>query len=143
MQLMRLAPAWRGCDVTYITTDPQIAPVLFEAARSAGEPQPGLEIIVEANRWHKLRLIRQFLQLVLILGRLRPDAVITTGAAPGYFALRLAKLFGARTVWIDSVANAEELSLSGKKVRPYADLWLTQWPHLATPDGPKCLGSVL
>jgi hypothetical protein len=69
--------------------------------------------------------------------------VISTGALPGYFALRLAKLFGARTVWIDSIANAEELSMSGQKVRPYADLWLTQWAHLASAGGPEFRGSVL
>ena len=77
------------------------------------------------------------------MARVRPDAVITTGAAPGYFALRLGRLFGARTIWIDSMANAEELSLSGQKARRHADLWLTQWEHLAKPDGPQFLGSVL
>ena len=63
--------------------------------------------------------------------RFRPDAVITTGAAPGYVALRLAKLRGCRTVWLDSIANAEESSMSGRLAQPYADLWLTQWEDLA------------
>jgi hypothetical protein len=35
-------------------------------------------------------------------------------------------------VWVDSVANAEELSLSGKMASEKADLCLTQWPHLAS-----------
>jgi hypothetical protein len=87
--------------------------------------------------------VRALTGLFFVMLRVRPDAVITTGAAPGYFAIRLGRLFGARTVWIDSIANAEEMSLSGQKVRHHADLWLTQWEHLATPDGPQYLGSVL
>jgi len=35
------------------------------------------------------------------------------------------------------------LSLSGRRVGPWADLWLTQWEHLARPEGPEYRGSVL
>ena len=48
-----------------------------------------------------------------------------------------------RTSAPDSLANAETLSLSGAKVGRFADMWLTQWPHLERPDGPRYLGSVL
>ena len=74
---------------------------------------------------------------------MRPDVVISTGAAPGYFALRLGKLFGARTIWVDSIANAEEMSLSGRLAQRYADLWLTQWPEVAKRDGARYEGRLL
>ena len=66
-----------------------------------------------------------------------------TGEEPArYLAIRWAKLVGARTVWIDSVANVEELSLSGRLASERVDLCLTQWPHLAA--GPVYYkGSVL
>lgn len=143
VQLMRLRAAWEGCDVTYVTTDPGLEAVLRQEAAAQGLPAPTFYIIVEGNRWQKVRLLRQLLQLLKLMLWIRPDAVISTGAAPGYFALRCGKLVRARTVWIDSVANADELSLSGRKVHKYADRWLTQWPHLAGPDGPEFLGSVL
>lgn len=143
VQLLRLSQAWKGLDVIYVTTDPGVAPILRAEAQLAGAVEPRLRVIQEANRWQKRKLVKQLFQLFFIMLWLRPDAVITTGAAPGYFALRLGKMFGARTVWIDSIANAEELSLSGRKVRKYADLWLTQWPHLANPEGPQFLGAVL
>ena len=66
-----------------------------------------------------------------------------TGAGPGYFAVRLGKLFGMKTIWIDSIANVERLSLSGRQVEPYADLWLTQWSHLAGVGGPRYAGAML
>ena len=83
------------------------------------------------------------MQLARIMFRERPDVVVSTGAAPGYFCLKFAKWVGARTVWIDSIANADCLSLAGEKAGRYADLWLTQWPHLARPDGPHYRGAVL
>lgn len=134
VQLMRLAPAWNNLVVSYVSTDPGLRQDL------AAED---FRVIVEANRWQKLRLLKQLVQLLLIFITVRPDAVITTGAAPGYFALRLGKLFGARTVWVDSIANAEQMSLSGQQVRKYADLWLTQWEHLSGEGGPAFLGSVI
>jgi hypothetical protein len=60
--------------------------------------------------------------------------VCTTGASPGYFAIRIAGLLGARTVWIDSIANAESLSMAGRLAGRCADVWLTQWDSLAADE---------
>lgn len=97
----------------------------------------------DATRWNKFGLIIQALQIGLVLLWERPDVVVSTGAAPGYFAVRIAKLLGRRTVWIDSIANVEKLSMAGQLVGRYADLWLTQWLHLAKPGGPYFMGAVL
>jgi UDP-N-acetylglucosamine:LPS N-acetylglucosamine transferase len=100
-------------------------------------------LIVDANRSNKLALVKSAWSVFWLLRELRPDVVISTGAAPGFFAIRLGRLLGIRTIWVDSVANAEELSMSGRKAGSCADLWLTQWPELAKEDGPKFFGSVL
>lgn len=99
--------------------------------------------VTDANGDEKLKLVVLFAQMFWIMLTKRPDVVISSGAAPGFFAVMLGKLFGAKTIWIDSIANAEELSLSGKKVGPFADMWLTQWPNLAQPSGPQFHGRVL
>ncbi|MFV0515667.1 MAG: UDP-N-acetylglucosamine--LPS N-acetylglucosamine transferase [Jhaorihella sp.] len=143
VQLTRLIPAWDGCAVTYVTTDPGFRADVEALAAARGQPRPGYRVVTEANRWQKLRLLRSLIQIALVLIRVRPDVVITTGAAPGYFALRLAALLGSRTVWIDSIANAENISLAGRKAGGHCDLWLTQWEHLAADEGPQYKGSVL
>lgn len=143
VQLLRLRPAWDGCAVTYVTTTDEYRAAMTEDARERDQIAPGYHVVQEANRWQKLRLVRQLAGLAIIILRIRPHAVITTGAAPGYFALRLGKLVGAKTAWVDSIANADELSLSGRKAGPYADLWLTQWEDLARPEGPEYHGAVL
>lgn len=134
VELTRLAPAFEGHAVVFVTVD--------EAYR--GEiGSARFYTVFDVTRWNKLRWVQTIAKLAWILVRERPDVVISTGALPGYFALRLAKWFGVRTAWIDSIANVEELSMSGRKVGKYADLWLTQWPHLADLDGPQYRGSVL
>ena len=122
IQLRRLRPAFAGHDVAYLTTDPghrsEVGDARFYSVR-------------DANRWNKLSLLVTALQIGWVLIKERPQVVISTGAAPGYLAIRGARLFGARTAWIDSVANVEDVSMSGRLASQEADLCLTQWPHLA------------
>jgi UDP-N-acetylglucosamine:LPS N-acetylglucosamine transferase len=75
--------------------------------------------------------------------RARPDVIISTGAAPGILGIFFGRLIGAQTIWIDSIANAEELSLSGRIALRVAHKALTQWPHLAKAEGPEYHGSIL
>lgn len=134
IQLLRLRPAFEGYDVIYATV---------RSGYRANVADARFFVIPDSNRWNKVALLRTAFAVLLLLLRERPDVVVTTGAAPGYFAVRLAKLVGAKTVWLDSVANAEELSLSGQRAGAHVDLWLTQWPHLAKERGPFYRGSVL
>ena len=145
VQLLRLRPAWRGLDVAYLTTEESYRHEIMNESDSVA---PRLHICVAANRWQKLRLLRQLLKIALVVFRERPDVVCTTGAAPGYFALRLGKLLGARTIWIDSIANAETMSLAGIKAARHADIWLTQWEALTETEqhfgrSPEYWGEVL
>lgn len=134
VQMMRIKHAFENCDVTFVT--------VHESYR-AQVPDRKFYLVNDANRWTKLGLLKAASRLAWIVWKERPDVVISTGAAPGYLALRLGRLMSARTIWLDSIANAEKLSMSGDRIGRYADLWLTQWPHLARPDGPHYTGSVI
>lgn len=135
VELLRLQPAFTNNDVVFATTKP--------GYRSDIGSDAGFRLIPDANRWNKLGLLRVFFAIFRLILHEQPDVVISTGAAPGYFAIRIGNLFGARTIWVDSIANAQELSLSGCIAGPHATLWLTQWEHLASPGGPIYRGSVL
>lgn len=134
VQLLRLRPAFEGHRVTFVTVN--------EGYRTDVKGQPFF-VINDATRWDKVGLLKMGLRLAWIMARTRPNVVISTGAAPGYFAIRLGRLMGARTAWIDSIANVEQLSMTGSLVRKHADLWLTQWAHLAEEGGPRYAGAVL
>ena len=102
-----------------------------------------VHVVPDSSRWTPLRLLATAFTLLAVMLRERPDVVISTGAAPGFLAILYGRLLGAKTVWVDSIANVGELSLSGRLVGRLAGLWLTQWPHLATEDGPHYAGRVL
>ena len=133
VQLQRLRPALQGHDVAYATVS---------AMYRDDIPDGRFHVVPDATRWERWPLFKLALAVFWLLLRERPHVVISTGAAPGFFALVLGKLMGARTIWVDSMANVEELSRSAHLVRRFADLWLTQWPHLASEDGPAYHGAV-
>ena len=57
--------------------------------------------------------------------------VITTGSLPLAIFSLTCKLFGAKIIWIDSVSQVSQISVSGRLVKPFADLFFVQWPELA------------
>ncbi len=90
--------------------------------------------IDDFSRWNAWKLPFALWKLIRIIRQEKPSAVFTTGAAPGLTALLAAKLCRVKTIWIDSVANVETLSASGKMARRFADRVYTQWENLSDSD---------
>jgi hypothetical protein len=136
VQLRRLLPAFEGFDVAFASVYP---------AYCQDVPGNRFYTFDNVSRFNKLRIPVVVVQLAWILLKERPQVVITTGALPGLIGLGLAKVFlRSKTIWIDSVANCERLSSSGNAARTVADVWLTQWSHLAGAKGrPAHWGAVL
>ncbi len=87
--------------------------------------------IGECNRNTPLDALRTLWRSLRIVLRERPDVIVTTGSLPLALFCLVGRLFGARIVWIDSVSQIDELSLSGRLVRPFASQFFVQWPGLA------------
>jgi UDP-N-acetylglucosamine:LPS N-acetylglucosamine transferase len=134
VQLLRLCPAFVGCDVAYVTVQASYRSQV-EGAR--------FYAVTDATRWSRWDLIRMCVEIVWIVVKERPNVIISTGAAPGVVALKIGKMLGARTIWVDSIANVERMSLSGLRVKTCADLWLSQWPEVSKAVGSAYKGTVL
>jgi UDP-N-acetylglucosamine:LPS N-acetylglucosamine transferase len=134
VQLLRLRPAFGGCDVTFVTV---------RDSYRCQVPGQAFIAVNDATRWNKFSLLLLAFRIFRIVAVLRPNVVVSTGAAPGYFALRFGRWFGARTLWIDSIANVEEVSLSGRRIASHVDAALTQWKHLEGTAGFRHRGAVL
>jgi UDP-N-acetylglucosamine:LPS N-acetylglucosamine transferase len=125
-QLLQIAKSWKGYPVCFVTTNRAVEGELTQYGP--------VFIVNECNRNQPLKLIRTLLKCMTVIRHRRPDVVISTGAAPGLLMCAVGKMVGAKVVWLDSITNVERLSLSGRLVRPFADLVLTQWPELAAND---------
>ncbi len=131
---MRLAEAFAPFRTRYATTDREL---FAKWGIENGVTLP------DCSRDSIAQSARSLVAATALIARLRPRVVVTTGAAPGLMCLIAGRIAGAHTVWIDSLANAEELSGSGRLARRWAKEWLTQWEHLAAPQGPRYEGAVL
>ncbi|WP_200942748.1 MULTISPECIES: glucuronosyltransferase [unclassified Rhizobium] len=120
--------------VLYVTTKPEL---LAQAGIENGRT------VLDCNRDTLGKMVKSIFQCLSIILVHRPAVVISTGAAPGIICLAAGRLIGAHTIWIDSFANVEKLSMSGKIARYVANTWLTQWEHLSTARGPTYAGELL
>ena len=134
IQLLRLQQAFCACDCTYVSVNKEYASAVSPSA---------FFYVPDANREAKVKLAIAALKILFVVLWLRPNIVISTGAAHGYLAIRFAKIVGAKTMFIDSIANAEQLSLSGELAVSHADVMLTQWPELSDGSAIQYYGSVL
>jgi hypothetical protein len=92
VQLRRISPAFDGFDVRYVSTRSVCGPRWLQ--------RPCLWV-PDANLDDKLALIGLAFRMLFLVLRHRPNIVISSGAAPGFFALVFGKLLGAKPFgWI-------------------------------------------
>lgn len=111
--------------------------IIIEAGNKNKKPY-----IVDCSKSTPFKVFLCVIQIFLIFVKNRPRFIISTGAAPGAIAIILGKLFGAKTIWVDSMANIEKVSLSGKICLKFCDQFYSQWEHLAC-DNIKFEGGIL
>ena len=66
-----------------------------------------------------------------ILLRIRPAAILSTGPAIAVPVSIFGKLFGARIVFVETGSRIKALSLTGRIMYRWADLFFVQWTQLA------------
>jgi beta-1,4-N-acetylglucosaminyltransferase len=127
MQLVALREAWDGLPRVWVTFDKP-------DARSLLADEEVLFAFGPTNR--SLRRFAQNLCLAQrLLRRLKPAAMVTTGAGVAVPFAWLARLRRIPVVYIESLTRINELSLSGRLIRPIASQFYVQWPELAETDG--------
>jgi UDP-N-acetylglucosamine:LPS N-acetylglucosamine transferase len=84
---------------------------------------------VKCPRRNPFYALINFFQSLRIFMQEKPDVVISTGADTAIAFCLLAKLFGKKMIFIESLARISSPSLSGKLIYPLADLFFIQWPE--------------
>lgn len=121
-QLLKLTDSWESHETFCITTKSVVNTELAKHGK--------IYVAGECNRQQPLRVLHVLLSCAKVIFHEKPDVAISTGAAAGCIACFLSKLLGAKVIWIDSITNVGQISLSGRMVRYIADLFLVQWPEL-------------
>lgn len=133
-QMMLLSPAFADCDVVFAST----------SARFVDQAVcPNFRVVSDTSRSSPLLALKCLAQSVALVLKERPDVIVSTGALPGLICIVAGKLVGARTIWIDSLANSEKPSMCGKVARHFVSRWYTQWEHIARPGTNEYEGALL
>jgi UDP-N-acetylglucosamine:LPS N-acetylglucosamine transferase len=136
--LLRAAgSAWPVAPDSFVTT----MEITAQGMARHGRP---VHVIGEADRRKPFQAIMVVWRALYVALRERPDVVVTTGSMPLAVFCIWAKFLGARIIWIDSVAQIDKMSVSGRIMRRVADLCLVQWPDLvARNPGVEYCGELL
>ena len=76
-------------------------------------------------------IIKNLAKTIAIVVKFRPDTVVSTGAQIGGFFCYVGKFFGAKVIYIETMAKIKELSGTGHNVYKIADKFYVQWKSLA------------
>jgi UDP-N-acetylglucosamine:LPS N-acetylglucosamine transferase len=118
-QLYRLKPWWGGRDHLWVTFDKEDARSLLQGERIVWARHPTTRNVVN--------LVRNFALALRTIRAYRPDIVVSNGAGVALPFFLSARLFGARTVYIEVYDRIDSASLTGRLCYPLSNLFLLQW----------------
>ncbi len=122
VQARELAEVYEKYNHFYFTFSGGVANKLKETARVRTAPD-----IVRGN---PLTWLVTAASSLYVAASERPDIVITTGAGVTIFFCLFAKLFGAKLIYIESMAKVNRPTLTSRALYPFADMFIVQWPGL-------------
>ena len=135
LQLHALRAAWAGTECAWVTFDKS-------DARSLLAEEQVFFAFGPTNR-SVGNLLRNLKLAVRILRQLRPRVLVTTGAGVAVPFCWIARLRGAKIVYVESLSRIEAPSLSCRLIAPVAARVYAQWPELAEAYGrARYVGSV-
>lgn len=93
-----------------------------------------IEFLKYGSRFYPFKyifvLIYNIIKSIKIILRFKPDTVVSTGAHTGGIVCYIAKIFGAKIIYIESLAKTKMLSITGKNLYKKADVFFVQWEGL-------------
>jgi UDP-N-acetylglucosamine:LPS N-acetylglucosamine transferase len=95
---------------------------IYKLNRPRGKKSNKIEIV--------FNLLWAALNSLIILVRSKPRAILSTGPAISVPVSIIGKLFGKKIIFIETGSRVKNLSLTGRIMYRFADLFFIQWPQL-------------
>jgi UDP-N-acetylglucosamine:LPS N-acetylglucosamine transferase len=127
-----LREAWEGFERVWVTFDAGDSRALLAGEEVVHAHQP-------TNR-NLPNLLRNLVLAFRVVRRLRPAAIVTTGAGVAVPFAWAGRLLGAQVVYVETLARIERPSLSYRLAAPAVTRTYVQWPELqrALPQARFC-----
>ena len=86
------------------------------------------------TRSHFITYIIKYLYLIIktlfLYIKIRPKVIVTTGTHTAGPMCYLGKLFGSKIIYIETYANINRKTATGRLIYPIADLFIVQWEEM-------------
>ena len=79
---------------------------------------------------YPFKLLYNCFKSLFLYIKIRPKVIITTGAHSAGPMCCIGKIFGSKIVYIETFANSETKSVTGRLVYKFADLFIVQWEDM-------------
>ena len=118
-QLYNLRPWWGEFERVWVTFDKPDATSLLTDEEVVWAHHPTTRNLPNLlrNTWLAFSTLR----------RLRPAMVVSTGAAVAFPFFLAARMYGAKTTYIEVFDRLDSATLTGRLCYPLSDLFLLQW----------------
>jgi UDP-N-acetylglucosamine:LPS N-acetylglucosamine transferase len=136
LQLLALREAWQEFDHAWVTDDQADTRSLLAGERVTYVYGPTARNVVT--------LCKNVALAWRVIRKARPRVLLTTGAATAVPFAWVARLHGAKVVYVESLTRIDSPSLSCRLIAPVASRVYVQWPELAhAVPSSRYLGTVL
>ena len=127
-ELMQLQPLFEKYDYHIITEKDKMTEDYKEKYKEK------ISYLLYGTRAHLLKYIFQFIincfLTVFLYIKIRPKYIVTTGTHTAGPMCILGKLFGSKIIYIETFANRNTKTETGKIIYKIADLFIVQWEEM-------------
>ena len=134
-ELMQLKPLFKKYDYHIVTEKDEVKlPIAKGVSDTTKEYKDKISYLVYGTRAHLFKYIFQFIYnciLTLILYvKIRPKYIVTTGTHTAGPMCIIGKIFGSKIIYIETFANRNTKTATGKIIYKFADLFIVQWKEM-------------
>lgn len=79
---------------------------------------------------YPIKFLYNSLKSLFLYFKIRPKYIVTTGTHTAVPICYIGKIFGSKIIYIETFANSETKTLTGKMIYPIANLFIVQWESM-------------
>ena len=79
---------------------------------------------------YPFKLLYNCFKSLFLYFKIHPDYIITTGAHTAGPMCYIGKMFGSRIIYIETFANIETKTITGRMIYPIANRFIVQWDNM-------------
>lgn len=127
-ELMQLSPLFKKYDYRIITEKDKVN------ERLKKEYGGKIYFLPYGTRAKLFTYIFKYIYLciktIYLYFRIRPKVIVTTGTHTAGPMCYLGKIFGSKIIYIETYANINKKTATGRLIYPIADLFIVQWEEM-------------